>query len=310
MSHGWFAARRSGWTLVELLVVLGIIGVLAAILIPAVAAARESARRVQCVGNLKQLGLAVANYASTHGRVATYLQIPAGPQDLGGPGQKWSSHVALLPYLEQPAAYERMVAGKPLAQDLPILVCPSNSIEGRGTTYAASYSSDMVTFDGAFGCGTDLHSPFFENPPRPFPAFRSSEGLSHIALYSEVAASDSARTRYRETVRALVGEHDPRRDPDGFLRVCRDVPDDFAGPEITQRGYMGFSFNSAGGCYFNHAVTPNTFVCTAFNRYLIGALAANSEHWGGVNCVYGDGHVAFVANEIDAEIWAGEGRFR
>ena len=89
--------RRAGFTLVELLVVIAIIGVLVAMLLPAVQAAREAARRTQCVNNLKQIGLGVLNFE------ATMKHVPASRTPCGV--STWAT--ALLPYMEQTAAYSQ-----------------------------------------------------------------------------------------------------------------------------------------------------------------------------------------------------------
>ena len=102
------AAKSTGFTLVELLVVITIIGILIALLLPAVQAAREAARRMQCCNNLKQLGLAIHNYHDRWGR------FPLAPlvtlcRILGGqpyPDNHGSMFVALLPYIEQQPLYD------------------------------------------------------------------------------------------------------------------------------------------------------------------------------------------------------------
>jgi len=91
---------RRGFTLIELLVVISIIGVLIALLLPAVQGAREAARRAQCTNNLKQLGLAVHNYHSTYNVVPAMCMYPGGQSDLS---QGWCPTwvIPLLPYIEQ-----------------------------------------------------------------------------------------------------------------------------------------------------------------------------------------------------------------
>ena len=130
-----------GFTLIELLVVISIIGILIALLLPAVQAAREAARRAQCVNNLKQLALAAHNYESANGcfpmgtpvKVATFSAgwIQAGDYDYGH-----SLFVAMLPQLEQSALYNAVnfSVNIDLPQNMTIqrsqinsLLCPSDS---------------------------------------------------------------------------------------------------------------------------------------------------------------------------------------
>src|SRR5689334_24373071 len=98
------ARHHRAFTLIELLVVIAIIAVLIALLLPAVQAAREAARRSQCVNNLKQLGLAVANYVDTIGSLP-----PTGDSGTGAlPQLHLGMKVRILPYLEQQQVFNTM----------------------------------------------------------------------------------------------------------------------------------------------------------------------------------------------------------
>ena len=139
-------ARRRGFTLIELLVVIAIIAVLVAILLPAVQQAREAARRSQCGNNLKQIGLALANYeevynmfpfgSTARGNEATITNARGGPAITGanvgnGFGQTWAT--AILPYMDETGYYERIDQDVPFSQQPDIFrkqvtgfECPSD----------------------------------------------------------------------------------------------------------------------------------------------------------------------------------------
>lgn len=113
----WYRTKqRRGFTLVELLVVIAIIGILIALLLPAVQAAREAARRMQCSNNLKQIGLGLQNYHSTYSSLpalncAQSTLWPSGSYGRACPAWDWwSVHIAILPFMEQSAYYD-LVAG-------------------------------------------------------------------------------------------------------------------------------------------------------------------------------------------------------
>lgn len=126
------ASARRAFTLVELLVVIAIIGVLVGLLLPAVQAAREAARRMQCSNNFKQLGLAVHNYESAYGR------LPSGwvsKTAAGDPGWGWSA--ALLPFMEGTTTFNQIDSRLPIAHpshtqlltvSLPTFICPSDPL--------------------------------------------------------------------------------------------------------------------------------------------------------------------------------------
>src|SRR5215831_10325248 len=115
--RGGPATRRLGFTLIELLVVIAIVAILIGLLLPAVQAAREQARRSACTNNLKQVGLALANYANRHQTLPPGYQSVYNPlsQQEVGPGWGWAS--MLLPDLEQQSVQDKIIFEAPMHSD-------------------------------------------------------------------------------------------------------------------------------------------------------------------------------------------------
>ena len=143
-------SKQKAFTLVELLVVIAIIGILIALLLPAVQAAREAARRIQCSNNLKQMGLAMHNYAGSH------RTFPSGANG----NWCYSIFVHLLPYMEQKDLYDRIdftIASTNTSEDIrykliPAFVCPSFSLEPVLDHPSASYKrGGICTYQGVGG---------------------------------------------------------------------------------------------------------------------------------------------------------------
>jgi len=176
--------KRPAFTLIELLVVIAIIGVLIALLLPAVQAAREAARRAQCTNNLKQIGLALHNYESANGSfpwnqaplAALYPtaydgKVPWDPGGTnGGEQHNFSALTLMLPYMEQQTVYASInfafgfnaFAGQGGAPDpvqatgvrtvIASFLCPSDSGKGR-TSYRASNGTNWDWWSRSAGAG-------------------------------------------------------------------------------------------------------------------------------------------------------------
>src|SRR5271154_4860957 len=134
--------RTGGFTLIELLVVIAIIAVLVALLLPAVQASREAARRLQCVNNLMQIGIAMKNYENAFESLPSGVVNPTGPIVDAPKGYHFNWITQILPYLDAKPVYRRLdfnadlyapQNGTARAVMMSVLLCPSGSAPSRMT---------------------------------------------------------------------------------------------------------------------------------------------------------------------------------
>jgi prepilin-type N-terminal cleavage/methylation domain-containing protein/prepilin-type processing-associated H-X9-DG protein len=284
---------RSAFTLVELLVVIAIIGVLVALLLPAVQAAREAARRASCTNNIRQLGLALHNFHDVMG------QFPAGRDPWPTP---FSTHARLLPYLEQENLQNLIDYSQSTSQGanaaaaampVKLFLCPSDSSEGRvpgssfgGCNYVANVGTgvnngDYVTGDGVFL----LNQPI---------GFRNlTDGSSHTAAFSESLLGDGQTTPTKPQRQAVQLSGSAAT----TTSACG------SGPWIGTRGDRWINGGYLATLY-NHFYPPNTTAWDCLNSSNnFGLKAARSLHPGGVNLLLCDGSVRVVTDSITLAAW-------
>ncbi len=272
--------RRSlakGFTLVELLVVIAIIGVLVALLLPAIQAAREAARRMQCTSNLRQLGIATQNYHDTYKRFPPgFMAVDHAGQVAGG----WAWGVFLMPFIEQsPLQHELSVTKYTLSQvisdpdllpmlqmKLSVFTCPSSPMQPLREFHGPG--SEMVSTANYTCCR----------------GFYRYSGIVHLQKENNGVFYAESATRFRDVLDGAsntfaIGER---------TVLPLDVADPRKWPSWCGPGGLGIgaTVSSCVSIPLNHPTNMHAF---------------SSHHPGGAMFCFVDGSVHFISDSIDSE---------
>jgi prepilin-type N-terminal cleavage/methylation domain-containing protein/prepilin-type processing-associated H-X9-DG protein len=296
--------RRSGFTLIELLVVIAIIAVLIALLLPAVQSAREAARRIQCVNNEKQIGLAMHNYQESRGC------LPGA--DMVFNVTELSALSNVLPYLEQTNVYNSINFdfsyqdpnnATAMMTIINGFVCPSDLPDaipslGGQTNYMANMGSGIV-WQSAIGVNAGLPQPngiFYANSATTFAAI--NDGLSNTTMYSERVLADGNNSIVSPIADVFFSPGFPLT-PDDAMQQCLAVNINDLNNQFPL--FMGAPW-LCGQHIFLHVTPPNTRSCGFFIA-LRAVMPASSHHPGGVNTLFADGSVKFVKDSVGLQTW-------
>lgn len=321
----WRRRRRGGFTLVELLVVIAIIGVMVGLLLPAVQAAREAARRMSCTNNLRQIGLSMHNYASAYHEILPN----AGLSGHGYPNDH-SPLARLLPFMEQAQLQDlidwniqmghpgrdvlpeplRIVAGTPIAT----FVCPSHAgevvtpITQQGVTYQTAGSSYSMVhgngLDGAYHAGSEGNGICWVGAKVRLGHI--TDGTTHqLAFLETVIGPGGDAIGPGAAERADVRLWRARGSAGNSLDGLHGGYDAIAG-NITgwsgSRNTMWMRGSVPIGPVMAAVLPPNSDI-PDFNTGSAKSAASRSFHPGGVNAALADGSVRFISDSIAVDTW-------
>ncbi len=333
INRGKPAPSVPGFTLIEALVVVSLVGLLIALLLPAVQSVREAARRAQCMNNLRQIGLALHGYHEANQCFPINWQGDLSrPMSPGSPrnvlARPYSALTRLLPGLDQPVLYSSInfSVQKDQVPQLGGFNFPQNDTAYQTRVSTFICPTDDGTAPTSFGCNYRGNhgigpAPFtsmrlsdsgngFYTSPGPLSAADFPDGLSHTVAYSERlkgTGGGSAIAPARDMGELMAMPHCATRGADYALQCCR-LATTKGFPVDRQSGFTWFLGDFECTSY-NHAQAPKGRVpdCIHLPGRTIGIVTARSFHPGGVNALMGGGSVRFVTETVQTSVWRGLG---
>lgn len=305
---------RKGFTLIELLVVIAIIAVLIGLLVPAVQKVRESANRMRCSNNMRQIGVALANHESAMG-----YHPMQGDYSVAAGTVYWSVQARILPYVEQENLHKLINFTLPISQQpavakvrIPIYLCPSEPNDrerpdGAFIHYPINYAVNAGTWaifqppvgmgDGAFVVNRNLRvadvldgtsnttclsevkafTPYFRDGGNPSTLVPTPSTPAQVTAYGGEFKADSGHTEWV----------DARTHQTGFTATFTP---NYRVPHATGGVNYDIDFNSL-------REGRSTTVPT------MAAVTSRSHHSGGVNLLLMDGSVRFVRDSVSIALW-------
>lgn len=313
---------RRGFTLVELLVVIAIIGILIALLLPAVQAAREAARRSQCVNNAKQIGLALHNYHDTF-QCFPPAVINSGAlamTNYSGGVKNTPGWALILPFLEQQPLYDKLdfkcafgrgyfaagisatdvvapdVNAPHLSTRIEVYECPSARNKGEFAPYNTTYTNYLTNPQGGYRTNWFFSGGAFSESNSPYQVYTND---IRQGMFGSQQGCTIAKIRDGTSNSIAVGEG-----IGNITGVCGGVhwgPLGMFGNHTNLIGRVtstsattpiAFTWQDQMNCSINTKLQAPSHLCRAYGIFA-------SEHPGGANFVLGDGSVRFLAQTLD-----------
>ena len=322
LSHRYARAKRTAFTLIELLVVIAIIGILVALLLPAVQSVRESARRMSCSNNQKQCALALQNYHST------FKQFPG----IGFESNSAYSVLAqILPYAEQDGLEDLIDFSSPIYTGsyfsrtihpnnekaagtlVPIFRCPSDPQYDRFSEF------DCDGAAGQFYRGTNVVACTGSGRDDSWDLRSKTDGLFYYgsrSKFRDILDGTSYTVVFSETLlgNGLTSSMAPVKDHEMVAWIGHGGPTNpdvsalAEGPVWQWYGYRGYAWilGKAYSSTFSTYVPPNPDHPDVA-KLAYGWFSVRSHHAGGVNVALADGSVRFITESVDLDLWHNAG---